>query len=123
MKFHKKWIEQCDASVGIKERYGTEKALGYLIGEKLFMHLEIAEKDDLWAQEIIPFCTEIKNLFEQWEIKSYLDNVKRTGPAGHVMSDEDYEEVGHKVHKYNVVDAAQNIFRLEKIRSLLLKDG
>lgn len=122
MEFHKNWIEQCEASIGIKERYGVEKALGYLIGEKLFFHLEMVEKDDLWAQEIIPFCAEIKNLYDQWELRNYLDNVKRTGPAGHVMSDEDYEEVGHKIHEYSVVQAAQNIFRLEKIRTLLLEN-
>lgn len=97
MEFHKQWIEQCEAAEGIRERFGTEKALGYLIGEKLLNHLEMAEKSDLWEQVIVPFCEEIKILFEQWEIKSFLGNVKRTGPAGHVMSDEEYEDVGHQM--------------------------
>jgi hypothetical protein len=29
------WIEQCDATREIREAWGTKKALGYLIGEKL----------------------------------------------------------------------------------------
>ena len=29
------WVEQCEAAEGIEADYGTEKALGYLIGEKL----------------------------------------------------------------------------------------
>lgn len=81
MDFHKKWIEQCEASVTIKEHYGIEKALGYLIGEKLFLHLQMAEKDELWENEVIPFCNEIKDLFEQYEIKGDLDNKERNESA------------------------------------------
>ncbi len=29
------WIDQCEAAEQIEADYGTEKALGYLIGEKL----------------------------------------------------------------------------------------
>lgn len=35
IEFHKIWIEQREAAQDIRERFGTEKALGYLIGEKL----------------------------------------------------------------------------------------
>jgi len=28
------WVQQCEAAEGIEADYGTEKALGYLIGEK-----------------------------------------------------------------------------------------
>ena len=28
------WIEQCDAAREIRDAWGTNKALGYLIGEK-----------------------------------------------------------------------------------------
>jgi hypothetical protein len=34
-EFHKIWIEQCEAARDIREGFGVEKALGYLIGEKL----------------------------------------------------------------------------------------
>ena len=29
--FHKIWIEQCEAARSIREEFGIEKALGYLI--------------------------------------------------------------------------------------------
>jgi len=31
--FHKVWIEQCAATEAIRERFGLENALDYLIGE------------------------------------------------------------------------------------------
>jgi hypothetical protein len=35
MDFHKIWQEQCAATHTIRERFGVENALDYLIGEKL----------------------------------------------------------------------------------------
>jgi hypothetical protein len=121
MDFHKQWIEQCEAAEKIEADFGIEKALGYLIGEKLMTHLEIAEKNPLFEQEILPFCAKIKELFEQWRIAKYLNDVKRTGPFGHTMSDDEYEDVGQQMEEYNVVRAAQNVLRIEKIKKLLVE--
>ena len=33
--FHKIWQEQCEATRTIRERFGVENALDYLVGEKL----------------------------------------------------------------------------------------
>ena len=33
--FHKIWIDQCEATEDICERFGVEDAIRYLIGEKL----------------------------------------------------------------------------------------
>ena len=35
MNFHRIWIEQCEASWTIRDRFGVKSALGYLVGEKL----------------------------------------------------------------------------------------
>ena len=35
IEFHKIWIEQCEATETIRERFGLQNALDYLIGEKL----------------------------------------------------------------------------------------
>ncbi len=35
IEFHKVWIEQCEAARDIREAFGLEKAIGYLVGEKL----------------------------------------------------------------------------------------
>ena len=37
MDFHKIWQEQCEATRTIRERFGVENALDYLIGEKLLI--------------------------------------------------------------------------------------
>src|SRR5437016_1608754 len=43
---------QADAARGILEKFGAEKALGYLIGEKFLNFLEAAETDRHWRQAI-----------------------------------------------------------------------
>jgi hypothetical protein len=45
IEFHKIWIDQCAATEDIRESLGPEKALDYLIGEKLFTFLMASEQD------------------------------------------------------------------------------
>ena len=49
--FHKIWIEQCEAAQGIKEQYGVNKAMGYLIGEKLMGFVQAADRDNEFAND------------------------------------------------------------------------
>ena len=93
IEFHKIWIEQCEAARDIREAFGLEKALGYLIGEKFLNFLEESDRDPAWAGELPAFVAEIKQMFEPSEIVAYLDGVRRVGPLGHVASDEAYEEM------------------------------
>jgi hypothetical protein len=48
IQFHKIWIDQCEATEGIREHFGLQNALDYLIGEKLSLtnprHLAIRER-------------------------------------------------------------------------------
>ena len=39
IEFHKIWIDQCAATEDIRESFGLDNALDYLIGEKLFSFL------------------------------------------------------------------------------------
>ncbi|MFC1586192.1 hypothetical protein ACFL5V_11645 [Fibrobacterota bacterium] len=55
IEHQKLWIDQVKASAGIREKFGLEKALGYLIGEKFLNHLEYAEKEEDFQREIEPF--------------------------------------------------------------------
>jgi hypothetical protein len=41
---------QADAARGILEDFGPEKAMGYVIGEKFLIFLEVAETDRQWRQ-------------------------------------------------------------------------
>ena len=38
-EFHKIWIDHCHAAGDIREKFGHQKALGYLIGEKFLNFL------------------------------------------------------------------------------------
>jgi hypothetical protein len=44
IEFHRIWVEQCEAAQGIREAFGLEKAIGYLIGEKLLNFLGEADR-------------------------------------------------------------------------------
>ena len=78
IEFHKIWIDQCAATEGIRERFGLQDALNYLIGEKLFSFLHAAERDPLFAAEMPAFIGEIRRLFTAQEIHNYLDHLERT---------------------------------------------
>jgi hypothetical protein len=77
-EFHKIWIDQCEATEGIRENFGSLKALDYLIGEKLCSLLMAAESDALFFAEVPAFVAEIRRLFTAEEIHDYLNYLERT---------------------------------------------
>ena len=118
-----KWKQQCDAARGNRDNFGTEKALGYLVGEKLLTFLQVSECDPALGSDLPQFVAEIKTIFQPWELREYLLGVRRLGPLAHITSEEEFEmlrEVG--AIEEDVVSAAQDVFRLERIKDLLL-DG
>jgi hypothetical protein len=76
--FHKIWVEQCEATEDIREHFGLENALGYLIGEKLFTFLFVSERDPTVAAEIPAFVEQIRRLFTPAEIRDYLDRLEHS---------------------------------------------
>jgi hypothetical protein len=78
IEFHKIWIEQCAATEAIRERFGLESALDYLIGEKIFSFVMASERDPDFAAELPAFIAEIRRLFTAEEIRAYLDRLERT---------------------------------------------
>ena len=75
-EYHKIWIELCAATEEIRERFGLESAMDYLIGEKLFSFVAASEQDPLFAQELADFVTEIRRLFTPAEIRVYLGHLE-----------------------------------------------
>jgi len=120
MDFHKIWIEQFEAALGIQEQFGNKKALGYLIGEKFLNFLQVSEQDALFAGEIPAFVEEIKSIFQPYEIAEYFQTVNRVGALGHIMIDENYEEFRHADGADNVVQGAETVLRLEQAKKLLV---
>ena len=121
--FRKIWIEQCEAAEGIEADYGTEKALGYLIGEKLLNFLEVAEKKREWRAEVPPFIAKIKDIFEPWQIAEFLETPRRLGTLGHTADEEGHKLFRSQVEESdNVREDARNLMLFEWARELLLED-
>ena len=120
--FHKIWIQQRKAALDIKEEHGIEKALGYLIGEKLLNYLRESDEQPKFAVELPRFVEEIKEIFQPWEVKDYLENVRRLGALGHVASEEEVEVLRDAdAIEEDVVGAAEDILLVERMKELLLQ--
>ena len=115
------WHEQCHAARGIRERFGSEKALGYLIGEKLLHFLRAADTQPGLTAELSHFAAEIKAVFEPWEIREYLFGVRRLGATGHVLTEEQFEEMrAADALDEDVERAAQDAILIGRMKILLL---
>ena len=121
--FHKIWIDQCEAAEQIEADYGTEKALGYLIGEKLLNFLEVAETKPEWQAEVPHFIAKIKELFPAWQIAEFFEHARRLGTLGHVADEE-----GHRLYRSQVEDSgnlredARNLLLFERAREWLMEE-
>jgi hypothetical protein len=122
--FEKIWEEQLTAALGMKERLGPKKALGYLIGEKLLNFIEASDTRPEFASELPAFVAAIKEHFASKELQDYLGNVKRVGALGHIVeSDEAYEEFRKADARDNPVAAAEDAILLERAKKLLLDES
>jgi hypothetical protein len=119
--FHRIWIDQCDSTEEIRERFGLEKAIGYLIGEKLLNFIEASDKHPDFKEELPKFAERIKEIFQPNEIKEYLENVKRVGALGHVCTDEEFETFRKSgaIHE-DPVSGAKDVLLLERAKELLM---
>ncbi|MCC6349612.1 MAG: hypothetical protein IT347_08480 [Candidatus Eisenbacteria bacterium] len=115
------WREQCAAARTIKERFGTQKALGYLIGEKLLAYLRASNARPDLAADLPRFAAEIKSIFEPYELHAYLSGVRRLGALGHVMGDEQFAEFrAAGAVAEDIVTAAEDVLLVERMKILLL---
>jgi hypothetical protein len=122
-EFHKIWIEQCAATEDIRERFGLESALDYLIGEKIFSFVMASERDPDFAAELPAFIAEIRRLFTAAEIRTYLDHLERTkflapGEPDWELDDPD-DEAEEEPWPDNPVLGAQELLRFSRVRQLL----
>jgi hypothetical protein len=122
IEFHKIWIDQCAATEDIRESFGLENALDYLIGEKLFAFLMASEQDPEFAAELPAFVDEIRRIFTTAEIRAHLDHLERTkflallDPDLNIEDpDDDIDEPWHE----NPVRGAEELLRFSRVRQLL----
>jgi len=76
IQFHKTWVRQCQATRGIKRRYGIKSALDYLIGEKLMNFADAAERYPKFAAELPRFQAAVWDIFNPYELAGYLSSLK-----------------------------------------------
>jgi hypothetical protein len=76
IQFHKICMDQCATTEDIRDSFGLQKALRYLIGEKLFSFVEAAEDEPDFAAELPAFVAEIRRIFTAKQIADYLDELE-----------------------------------------------
>ena len=127
-EFHKIWIDQCAATEDIRDHFGLQSALDYLIGEKLFSFLRAAEQDPLFAAEVPDFIREIRRLFAAEVIRDYLDRLEKTkylAPLDPDLEMEDLDELDEpdedepEPRLENPVMGAEELLRFSRVRQLL----
>lgn len=115
------WQEQRDAARSIRERFGVERALGYLLGEKLLNHLHAADRDPRFASTLPHFVAEVRDIFSREELRQYFSGPRRIGAAAHVLDAEEYGAFrAAGALGGDVAYAAQDAMRFERMRSLVL---
>lgn len=122
-ELHKIWTEQCDAAGRIRERFGVEKALGYLLGEKLLNFVRASEDNPSLAAELPGFVARVREDFQPHELRAYLDGVRRVGAEAHTMNARQYEfarDAG-MFGEEDVVRGAEDVLRMGRIGELLLE--
>ena len=115
----------CEAAREVKENFGTENALNYLIGEKFLDFLDEAERQKDYREEIPAFVTEIKDIFEQWEIADYLEQVRHREPfdAADYEDDDDLDQEDIEMErKQDIREAARDLLLVEQAREWLLEE-
>ena len=123
VEFHKIWIEQCAATEGIREQFGLNDALDYLIGEKLFSFVMAVEQHPEFAAELPAFVAEIRRLFGGEEIRDYLDHLEHTKylapPEPSLERDDLDDESEEEPWLDNPILGAEELLRFSRIRQLL----
>ena len=120
-EFSEIWIEQCEAARDIRDAWGTRKALGYLIGEKLLNYVRASDSDPSWAAKLPLFAAEIKRIFTTEELRTYFATTTRVGPAAHVATERQYQTMRDAgAFDDDVVSGAADAILFERARVLLL---
>ena len=120
IEFHKIWIEQCEATEEIKDRFGLKDAIRYLVGEKFLNYLQASETRPEFAAEVPKFAGRVKEIFEPHEIRKFLEAAakERTADTDEDWPFDDLEDA--EVEPRDVVGEAEKVVLIERAKELLL---
>jgi hypothetical protein len=110
----------------IADEHGTQQALEYLVGEKFLNFLEAADDEPSFRAEIPAFVSEIKSIFERWQLAAYLEVAKQSEPFDPSLFDEDDETDAEDVEdmrKNDIRQCTRDLLLIERAREWLLEDG
>ena len=71
------WVEQCRATMAIRQRFGVESAFDYLVAEKLMNFAEAAWERPEFARELPGFVAEVRRIFSVPELRKHLARMER----------------------------------------------
>lgn len=80
-KFHKIWVDQCDASAIIRAQYGLSAAFDYIVVEELANFAEEAITNPEFARELPTFVAEVRRLFTAEELQAEMTRHDRGSMA------------------------------------------
>lgn len=89
-KFEDIWREQCDAAITIRERYGEQAALDYLVGEKLMHFTRAARENPDFARQLPSFVARTRKMFARDVMLRYLTDLEcKLSEKSHEIDPED----------------------------------
>jgi hypothetical protein len=78
------WLEQCDAARRIREHFGTDRALAYIVGQKF---LGTVMRDGVDAAMIRDFAAEVRTIFLPTELREYFRKARMRKHPGKPTDD------------------------------------
>ncbi len=82
LNFPKPWMEECAlAALRIRDDFGIDTALGYLVGEKFVDFIQFIQQYRDGEKDLPAFAAGIRQLFTLRELEVYMDELRGT-PGG-----------------------------------------
>ncbi len=107
---HKIWIEQCEATSVIRQRYGLKAAFDYAVAEKLLNFASAASQHPSFARELPRFVAQVRQLFTPEEIRTHIERIERDrnrreaeDPQDDDIATEDPETVATRSHQFEMI--------------------
>jgi len=117
-KAHEIWIEQCEAALSIKQRYGLDAAFDYLVAEKLLNFSEAATQHPTFAKELPRFVAEVRSIFTRKELCSEIERHEREQRRREADAAADAEEEDELLREKPEIVAARSL-RFATLKALL----
>jgi hypothetical protein len=117
---HEIWREQCHAAREIRDEFGSDKALEYLVGEKFINFLSAAETEKAFRDEIPGFVAAVQDIFDRSELAAYLEVARQTEPFD--PADYDDPEETEVARKLELRQSANELLLVERAREWLLDE-